>query len=161
MKRAKAVSFLLLDVDGVLTDGRITFTADGTELKSFHIQDGFGLKQLQAAGIGVGLLSGRTSPIVDRRAKELDIIEVHQGVGDKLRVYERLVARLRLADREVAYVGDDVPDLPVLQRVGLAVSVHDAHPAIRRAVHYVTSRCGGAGAVREVCDLLRQAKGVR
>lgn len=159
--RAKAVTFLLLDVDGVLTDGRVTFTSEGHEVKAFHIHDGHGIKQLSRAGIEVGILSGRHSPIVDRRAKELGIVEVHQGVEDKLAVYEALLARRRLRDRNVAYMGDDVPDLAVLKRVGFAVVVRNGHNAVKRSAHYVTTRPGGEGAVREVSDLLLRAKGIR
>ncbi len=163
LKRAQRIKFLLLDVDGVLTDGKITFTSDGQELRSFDIQDGHGLKDLGRSGVGLGLLSGRCSPIVERRAKELDIDEIHQGIADKLPVYEALISRRGLLDREVAYVGDDVPDLPVLRRVGLAMSVPNGHAVVKRAAHYVTTRRGGEGAVREISDLLLRArrKGVR
>ncbi|MBI3606809.1 MAG: HAD hydrolase family protein [Nitrospirae bacterium] len=163
LKRAQRITFLLLDVDGVLTDGKITLTSDGHEVKSFDIQDGYGLKELARSGVEIGLLSGRRSPIVERRAKELDIDEIHQGISDKLPVYEALIARRGLLDREVAYVGDDVPDLSVLRRVGLAVSVRNGHAVAKRAAHYVTIRRGGEGAVREISDLLLRARsrGVR
>jgi 3-deoxy-D-manno-octulosonate 8-phosphate phosphatase (KDO 8-P phosphatase) len=157
-QRLHRITFLLLDVDGVLTDGKITFTSDGQEMKSFDIQDGHGLRQLTRAGVGVGLLSGRRSPIVDRRAQELDISEVHQGVADKLPVYEALLARRGLHDDEVAYVGDDVPDLPVLRRAGLAVAVRNGHDAVKRIAHYVTTKRGGEGAVRELSDLLLRVR---
>ena len=157
--RAKAIRLLLLDVDGVLTDGRIIYDADGRESKAFHIQDGYGINRLRASGCLVGFLSGRASAAVERRAKELDVTIVHQGVDDKLPVYERILADHRLHDHEVAYVGDDLPDLPVLGRVGLAVAVASAQPDVRRAAHWVTVRAGGEGAVREVTDLLLAAKG--
>lgn len=159
LRRAKRIRFLLLDVDGVLTDGKITFTSDGHEVKSFDIQDGHGLKELAIAGVAVGLLSGRRSPAVDRRAKELGIEEVHQGIADKLPAYEALIARLGLGDEDVAYVGDDVPDLPVLRRAGLAVTVRNGHARVKRVAHYVTARRGGEGAVREVTDLVLRARG--
>jgi 3-deoxy-D-manno-octulosonate 8-phosphate phosphatase (KDO 8-P phosphatase) len=159
--KAKAVRLLLLDVDGVLTDGRVTFTSDGHEVKSFHIHDGHGIKALSRAGIDIGIVSGRHSSIVDRRAKELGITEVHQGADDKLAVYDALLARRGLRDDDVAYMGDDIPDLPVMKRVGFAVAVRNGHDAVRRAAHYVTIRRGGDGAVREVTDLLLRAKGVR
>ena len=158
LKRAQRITFLLLDVDGVLTDGKITFTSDGHEVKSFDIQDGHGLKELARSGVGIGLLSGRRSPMVERRAKELDITEVHQGVADKLPVYEALISKRGLIDQEVAYVGDDVPDLPVLRRVGLAVAVRNGHAIVKRVAHYVTIRRGGEGAVREISDLLLRAR---
>ncbi|HTP41246.1 MAG TPA: HAD-IIIA family hydrolase [Nitrospiria bacterium] len=154
LNRARPIRLLLLDVDGVLTDGRIVYDADGRESKAFHIHDGFGINQLRASGCLVGFLSGRASSAVERRAKELDVTIVHQGVGDKLPVYEQLLAEHRLQDHEIAYVGDDLPDLPVLARAGLAVAVSSAVPEVRRAVHWITGRPGGGGAVREVTDLL-------
>jgi 3-deoxy-D-manno-octulosonate 8-phosphate phosphatase (KDO 8-P phosphatase) len=158
LNRARPIRLLLLDVDGVLTDGRIIYDADGRELKTFHIHDGFGINQLRASGCLVGFLSGRASAAVERRAKELDVTIVHQGVDDKLPVYERILSDHRLSDREVAYVGDDLPDLPVLGRVGLAIAVASAPLQVRRAVHWTTGRAGGEGAVREVTDLLMMAR---
>ncbi len=154
INRAKPIRLLLLDVDGVLTDGRIIYDADGRESKAFHIHDGLGINRLRAAGCLVGFLSGRASAAVERRAKELDVTIVYQGVDDKLAVYERILAEHRLSDHEVAYVGDDLPDLSVLGRVGLAVAVASAQPDVRRAAHWVTGLAGGKGAVREVTDLL-------
>jgi 3-deoxy-D-manno-octulosonate 8-phosphate phosphatase (KDO 8-P phosphatase) len=158
--RAKGVAFLLLDVDGVLTDGLVTFTSEGLEIKSFHSHDGYGIKQLVRAGVDVGIVTARRSPTVERRATELGIVEVHQGADDKLAVYDALLTRRRLRDSEVAYVGDDVPDLPILKRVGFAVTVLNGHDTVKRSAHYTTSRRGGEGAVREVCDLLLRAKGI-
>lgn len=154
LNRARPIRLLLLDVDGVLTDGRLLYDADGRESKAFHIHDGFGINQLRASGCLVGFLSGRVSAAVERRAKELDVTIVYLGVDDKLAVYERILADHRLGDHEVAYVGDDLPDLPVLSRVGLAVAVASAAPEVRRAAHWITSRAGGEGAVRDVTDLL-------
>jgi 3-deoxy-D-manno-octulosonate 8-phosphate phosphatase (KDO 8-P phosphatase) len=159
--RANAVSLLLLDVDGVMTDGLVTFTSDGHEVKSFHIHDGHGIKLLAAAGIEVGILSGRHSPMVERRARELGLAEVHQGADDKVVVYESILARRGLSDRQVAYMGDDVPDVPILKRVGLALSVRNGHDSAKRSAHYVTARRGGDGAVREVADLLLRARRVK
>jgi len=159
LNRARPIRLLLLDVDGVLTDGRIIYDADGRESKAFHIHDGYGINRLRASGCLVGFLSGRASAAVERRAKELDVTILHQGVDDKLPVYERILADHRLSDHEVAYVGDDLPDLPVLARAGLAVAVASAAPDVRRAVHWITDRAGGGGAVREVTDLLLAAKG--
>jgi 3-deoxy-D-manno-octulosonate 8-phosphate phosphatase (KDO 8-P phosphatase) len=158
LSRAKPIQLLLLDVDGVLTDGRIIYDENGRESKAFHIHDGHGINRLRASGCLVGFLSGRVSSAVERRAKELDVTIVHLDVGDKLAVYEQLLAHHRLSDREVAYVGDDLPDLPVLARVGLAVAVASAVPEVRRAAHWITSRAGGQGAVREVTDLLVMAR---
>ncbi len=157
-ERARRIRLLLLDVDGVLTDGRIIYDSDGRELKAFDVHDGHGLVQLRKAGLLIGLISGRQSKAVEARAGELKIDIVHQGVDDKLAVYERLLAGHRLSDEQVAYVGDDLPDLPVLARAGLAVAVASAHPDVRRAVHWVTKQPGGAGAVREVTDLLLAAR---
>lgn len=156
--RAKPIRLLLLDVDGVLTDGRIIYDADGRESKAFHIHDGLGINRLRAAGCLVGFLSGRASAAVERRAKELDVTIICQGVDDKLAVYEQILADHRLSDHEVAYVGDDLPDLAVLGRVGLAVAVASAQPAVRRAAHWVTGLPGGEGAVREVTELLLAAR---
>jgi 3-deoxy-D-manno-octulosonate 8-phosphate phosphatase (KDO 8-P phosphatase) len=154
LNRARPIRLLLLDIDGVLTDGRLLYDDEGRESKTFHIHDGFGINQLLASGCLVGFLSGRVSAAVERRAKELDVTIVHLGIDDKLAVYERILADHRLGDHEVAYVGDDLPDLPVLSRVGLAVAVASAAPEVRRAAHWVTGRGGGEGAVREVTDLL-------
>lgn len=161
IERARRVRLLLLDVDGVLTDGRIFYDSEGRELKAFDIHDGHGLVRLREAGLLVGLISGRQSKAVERRAGELKIDIVHQGVDDKLALYERLLADHRLSDEQVAYVGDDLPDLGVLERAGLSVAVASAHPEIRCAVHWVTRRPGGAGAVREVADLLLAARRAR
>ncbi len=152
--RAAAIRLALFDVDGVFTDGRLYYSADGGETKTFHTHDGHGIKLLLASGINVGIISGRTSPAVARRMRELGIEHVHQGVSDKLAVLRELLERTGTAPAATAFVGDDLPDIPVLQRVGLAVAVADAHPAILPAVHYTTRKPGGFGAVREVCDLI-------
>ncbi|HEX4607972.1 MAG TPA: HAD hydrolase family protein [Urbifossiella sp.] len=152
--RAGRVRLLLLDVDGVLTDGRIVYADDGTELKRFHVRDGSGLKFWRDTGKRAAVLSGRSSPAVDRRATELGLAPVVQGQGDKLPAFERVLADLGLAADEVCAVGDDLPDLPVLARAGLAVAVADACPEVRAAAHYVTTAPGGAGAVREAVEWL-------
>ncbi|MEW6325360.1 MAG: HAD-IIIA family hydrolase [Nitrospirota bacterium] len=156
--RARRIRLLLLDVDGVLTDGRLFYDEHGNSMKSFHIHDGQGLAALRKTGVLIGLISGRASKAVEVRAGELGITIVHQGVDDKRAVYEQLLAAHRLSDERVAYVGDDLPDLPVLARAGLAVAVANAHVDVRRAAHWVTKQPGGAGAVREVADLLLAAK---
>jgi 3-deoxy-D-manno-octulosonate 8-phosphate phosphatase (KDO 8-P phosphatase) len=153
-ERAKQIRFLLLDVDGVLTDGLIYLDSDGRETKAFHIHDGHGLHMLQDAGIGVGLISGRASRVIDFRAKELGIAEVHQGVSRKLPVYLYLLKKYKLQDQQVAYIGDDMIDIPILERAGLAVAVANAVKAVKERVHMVTVRSGGQGAVREVTDFL-------
>ncbi|WP_255592318.1 HAD family hydrolase [Thermosulfurimonas sp. F29] len=150
---------LLLDVDGILTEGYIVVDAEGREIKSFFVQDGMGIKLLQKAGIEVGLLSSRSSPPVTFRAKELGIDIVIQGELEKYRLYQELLSEKALRDEEVAYMGDDWVDIPVLKRVGLAVTVPEAWPPVKDYAHYVTRRPGGRGAVREVCDLILKAQG--
>lgn len=158
-QRARAVRLLVLDVDGVLTDGRLYYGGDEIELKAFHIQDGLGLKMLRESGVEVAIITGRTSPAVERRAQNLGVPYVYQGVGDKLAVFEQLLERVGLSASATAGMGDDLPDLPVLRRCGLAVTVPEAPALIRSHAHYVTSLPGGTGAVREVCELLMQAQG--
>jgi 3-deoxy-D-manno-octulosonate 8-phosphate phosphatase (KDO 8-P phosphatase) len=160
LERARAVTLVSFDVDGVLTDGRITYTSQGDEIKSFHVQDGSAIKALQANGIQVAIITGRRSVMVDRRAAELGIAHVFQGSDDKVAVLERLLARLGIDASAVAHVGDDLPDLPLFERVGLAIGVPNGHPAVLARVDHVTGIAGGCGAAREVCELLLRAKGV-
>ena len=144
----------MLDVDGVLTDGRLWYSANGEELKSFHVRDGLGIKSLLAAGTEVAIISGRASAAVARRAAELGIRHVVQGCDDKGRAFDTLCASLGVSPSAVACIGDDTPDLPMLTRAGLAVAVADAHPDVRAVANRVTTLPGGRGAVREVCDWL-------
>ena len=157
--RAKRIRLLLLDVDGVLTDGRLYFGPKGEALKVFHVLDGHGLKMVRRAGLEVALLSGRRSDPAYHRARELGLNRFFEGLRDKVAVLESLRRDLNLTLHEVAMVGDDLVDLPVLARVGLAVAVADAVPEVRAAAHWVTSLPGGRGAVRQVCDLLLKAQG--
>jgi 3-deoxy-D-manno-octulosonate 8-phosphate phosphatase (KDO 8-P phosphatase) len=152
--RAARIRLLLLDVDGVLTDGSIVYSGDGTELKRFHVRDGSGLKLWRLAGNRAAILSGRTSPAVEVRAAELGIAPVFQGRDDKRAALADVLAAVQVAPSEVCAVGDDLPDLPVLLRCGLAAAVADAAPEVRDAAHYVTSTPGGRGAVREVVEWL-------
>jgi 3-deoxy-D-manno-octulosonate 8-phosphate phosphatase (KDO 8-P phosphatase) len=161
LERAKGIKLLLLDVDGVLTDGSIIYTPDGKESKAFSTRDGLGLRLVQKAGLQVGLITARTSEVVQRRAENLGISLVYQGAGEKLVVFQRILAEQGLQPAQVAYVGDDWLDLPLLTRVGLAVAVADGAAEVREVAHYVTELPGGRGAVREVCDLLVEALGVR
>jgi 3-deoxy-D-manno-octulosonate 8-phosphate phosphatase (KDO 8-P phosphatase) len=161
LEKAGRIRFLLLDVDGVLTDGTIYLDSTGREMKAFNIYDGAGIDQVQKRGIRVGLVTGRSSPIVEIRARELEIAEVHQGAADKLKVYDELIKKYRLTDLEMAYMGDDLIDLPVLRRVGLAVATANAHPLVKKQVDWVTQKPGGRGAVREVTDLLLAARSGR
>jgi 3-deoxy-D-manno-octulosonate 8-phosphate phosphatase (KDO 8-P phosphatase) len=155
---AARVRLLVLDVDGVLTDGRLYYGARGEVLKVFHVRDGLGMKLLMAAGITVAVISGRRSAMTIRRCRELGIRHVLQGVQDKLAAFHRLRDGLELASGACACVGDDLPDVPLMREVGLAFAVADAHPQARKAAHVVTRLPGGKGAVREVCDFLLTAR---
>ena len=159
LPKAVPIKILLLDVDGVLTDGTITYTHEGTEIKSFHTRDGLGIRLLQEAGIEVGIITARTSEAVKRRAQDLQLAHVYQGCRNKIEAYEELLAKVNLSDAQVAYMGDDWLDLPLLTRVGFSASVADGVHEVRQVVDYVTSQLGGRGAVREVCDLIIAAKG--
>ena len=163
MRAAEPVRLLVLDVDGVLTDGRLYFGPRGEALKAFHVRDGFGLVQLRRAGVEVAVISGRRSGAVSARCRELKLRHLHQGASDKLAVLKGLCARLHLAPRDCACVGDDLPDIPLMRAVRLSFAVADAHPQVRRAADVVTRAAGGRGAVREVCDLLlaRRARRAR
>jgi 3-deoxy-D-manno-octulosonate 8-phosphate phosphatase (KDO 8-P phosphatase) len=150
----RAIQLLVLDVDGVLTDGRLYFGPRGEALKVFHVRDGQGIVQLRRAGLEVAVISGRRSRMVNARCRELGVRHLHQGVSDKGAVLQRLLARLKLPPAACACVADDLPDLPVMRSVALSFAVADAHPAVRRAADVVTRLPGGHGAVREVCDRL-------
>ena len=158
---AAAIRLLVLDVDGVLTDGRLYFGARGEALKAFHAHDGYGIRKLIAAGVEVAVISGRRSAAVSVRCREIGIERVIQGASDKLAAFERLRRRAGITARTCACVGDDLPDVPLFGVVGLAFAVADAHPLARRAADRVTKLPGGLGAVREVCDqlLAAQARG--
>ena len=163
IKRAKKIRVLLVDVDGVLTDGHIYLISqpDGsaTEMKAFSAYDGAGLKLARMAGLRTGLITGRESAATTRRARELDMEFVYQGSAEKIVAYRKLVHRAGVDESEIAYVADDLPDLPILARVGLAVAVANAVPEVKREAHYVTRASGGHGAVREVVELLLKAQG--
>jgi 3-deoxy-D-manno-octulosonate 8-phosphate phosphatase (KDO 8-P phosphatase) len=153
-----AIALLVLDVDGVLTDGRLYYSARGEVLKVFDVKDGYGIKLLMKAGVEVAIISGRRSAMVSRRARDLGIRHVFQGSADKLPIFERLRKRLKLAASSCAIIGDDLPDVPVMRAVGLAFAVADAHPTAIQAADMVTPQAGGRGAVRSVCDLLVAAR---
>lgn len=158
-QRARAIKLLVLDVDGVLTDGRLWFGNSGEELKAFNIQDGLGVKLLQRGGVQVAIITGRQSALVARRAGELGIEHLVQGREDKLQALEELCARLGLALTEVAYMGDDLPDLAAIRRAGLGITVANGHHFVAEHAAYRTQRCGGEGAVREACELILRAQG--
>ncbi len=157
-RRLKTIKVLLLDVDGVMTDGGIYYGESGEELKKFNSQDGYGIVHLQRRGVKVGILTGRFSRTVEKRAHELGISEVYQNMENKGEAYAAIKARLEVSDREVAYIGDDEPDLPVLKLAGFSAAPANAVPAVRNAVDYVCKRAGGSGAVREVIDLILEGR---
>ena len=157
--RLLKIKLVLIDNDGVLTDGRIVYGDYGDELKFFDVQDGFGMVLLRRAGFPVVIISGKKSRINQRRAKELEVSRIFQKATDKLKVYEKLIKKHKVSAEEVLFIGDDLIDLPVLRRVGFAAAVSNAVPDVKEAVHYVTERAGGRGGVREVIDLLLKAQG--
>ncbi|MGB9807169.1 MAG: KdsC family phosphatase [Thermosulfidibacteraceae bacterium] len=152
------ISLLILDVDGVLTGGEILVDDDGKEVKCFNVRDGHGIVMLHRVGVKTAIITGRISKAVDVRAKELGIEIVYQGAHNKLKVYEEIKKKYGFKDEEIAYIGDDVVDIPILKRVGFAVAVSDAHPEVKKYVHYVTRAKGGRGAVREIADMIIRAK---
>ncbi len=158
-ERARQIRLVIFDVDGVLTDGSLFLGDDGQEYKAFNSKDGHGMKMLQASGIEIAIITGRSSEVVRIRMQSLGIAHVFQGIEDKAAAYAELKQRLDLRDEQIAYVGDDVVDLPVMTRVGLAVCVADGHPLVRQHAHWTTSLGGGHGAAREVCELLMDAQG--
>jgi 3-deoxy-D-manno-octulosonate 8-phosphate phosphatase (KDO 8-P phosphatase) len=159
MQKARDIKLLVLDVDGVLTDGRLYFGNSGEELKAFHIQDGLGIKLLQRGGVAVAIITGRQSTLVARRAQELGIAHLLQGREDKLVALRALCAELNLELSEVAYMGDDLPDLAAIRAAGLGITVADGHSFVAQHADYKTERPGGHGAVREACELILRAQG--
>lgn len=157
-KTVHPITALILDVDGVLTTGAITYLSSGEEMKSFHVRDGSGLKYWRRAGHVVAFLTGRSSPIVERRAEELGVLKVVMGAKDKSPGFDEILAELRLRPEQCAYVGDDLPDIPVLRRVGLGIAVADAVDEVKDAAAAVTERSGGCGAVREVVEAILKAQ---
>jgi 3-deoxy-D-manno-octulosonate 8-phosphate phosphatase (KDO 8-P phosphatase) len=159
LARARAVRMLSCDVDGVLTDGKVFYADDGSEMKAFSAVDGLGLKMLHEAGIVVAWITGSSAPAVTKRAKTLSVAHVLLGAENKLAPWERLRSELGMTAEECAHIGDDLPDLPLLMRCGLSATVPHAPAAVKRRAHYVTRADGGAGAVREVCELILSARG--
>jgi len=160
LEKAAKIKLVIFDVDGVLTDGRLYLTEDGKEIKTFHSRDGHGMKMLQGAGVQIGIITGRTSSIVAHRMAELGVEHVYQGRREKLPAFNELIAKLGLPAEQVAYVGDDVVDLPVMRRVGLAIATQDAHAFVKQHAHWQTPSCGGRGAARDVCELIMEGHGV-
>ena len=157
--RAAKVRLMIFDVDGILTDGSLHFGADGEIIKTFNVLDGHGIKLLQQSGVATAIISARQSPIVLRRATDLGIHHVFQGIHDKRSAFEQLLAQTGTDASACGFIGDDVIDLPILSRVGFAASVPNAHPEVRSRVHYVTQASGGRGAARELCDFILRAQG--
>jgi 3-deoxy-D-manno-octulosonate 8-phosphate phosphatase (KDO 8-P phosphatase) len=159
-EKAARIRLLIFDVDGVLTDGSLFVGDDGQEYKAFNSRDGHGIKMLQKYGVEIAIITGRTSQVVEHRMANLGITHIYQGKLEKLPAYEELRKKLGISPEETAYVGDDVVDLPVMRRVGLAIAVQDAHPLVRQHSHWQTPSTGGRGAARDVCEMLMEAKGV-
>lgn len=157
--RCQPIELILADVDGVLTDGSVIFDNQGIEIKRFHIRDGLGIKLWQRAGYTFGIVTARSSHIVKLRAAELGIELVRQGFEEKFSVFQQILDELHLDAQQTCYVGDDLPDLPVMQQAGLAIAVADAAAEVRVAAHYITRQAGGAGAVREAIEVILKAKG--
>ncbi|GBC62629.1 phenylphosphate carboxylase subunit delta [Desulfonema ishimotonii] len=158
-EKLERTELLLLDVDGVLTDGGIIYDDDGKEIKIFNVRDGLGIRMAMDAGIGIGIVTGRSSGALRHRCRNLGIDYIFDGVKHKAAVLEKITDQTGVAPGQMAFVGDDLPDLPLMRRVGLSVAVSDAHEMVIGAAHLVTSRGGGCGAVREICDALLKARG--
>jgi 3-deoxy-D-manno-octulosonate 8-phosphate phosphatase (KDO 8-P phosphatase) len=157
--RASRVRLMIFDVDGILTDGSLHYGADGELIKTFNVLDGHGIKLLQQSGVATAIISARQSPIVLRRATDLGISHVFQGIHDKAAAFRQLLEQTGIAPQNCSFIGDDVIDLPILSRVGFAASVPNAHAEVRARVHHVTQAGGGRGAVRELCDFILRAQG--
>jgi len=155
----RKIRLIIFDVDGVLTDGSLYLDDEGREYKAFHSRDGLGMKMLLAKGIILAIVTGRKSRLVEKRARDLGITEVYQGIKDKLAVFKTLKEKFHLGDDETACVGDDIPELEIFQRAGIAFTVSDAHERMKEEADYVTRLPGGRGAVREITDLIMKAHG--
>ncbi len=159
LDKARQVRLLILDVDGVLTDGRLFFDDQGREYKCFHARDGHGIKLLRQSGVEVAVISGRNSNSVSLRMRNLGIEHVYQGHEDKIAAFREVLEKTGVAPEQAAHVGDDLLDLPIMRRVGFSVAVNDANFAVKQHADWCTDTAGGLGAVREVCDLIMQAQG--
>jgi len=158
-EKLKKIKMLILDVDGVMTDGRIIMDDEGRQLKNFDVRDGHGLKIIQRYGIKVVILTGRKSEVVNHRAHDLEIKEIYQGALNKKEVFQKILIKHKLAASAVAFVGDDIIDIPVLRQVGFSAAVADAVDVVKKSVHYITKHKGGRGAVREICEMILQSQG--
>jgi 3-deoxy-D-manno-octulosonate 8-phosphate phosphatase (KDO 8-P phosphatase) len=160
LDKAKKIELVIFDVDGVMTDGSLFMGDDGQEYKAFNSLDGHGMRMLQEGGINAAIITGRKSRVVEHRMKDLGVSRVYQGYRDKIPAYEALMDDVGLVTEQVAYVGDDVVDLPIMTRVGFAIAVQDAHAYVKKHAHWITQNNGGQGAVRDVCELILEAKGL-
>lgn len=158
LEKASQIKLVVFDVDGVLTDGSLFVGDDGEEYKAFYSRDGLGMKMLQATGVEIAVITARTSNVVIHRMESLGIKHIYQGRLEKLPAFETILQELDIRAEHAAYVGDDVIDLPVMQRTGLAIAVHDAHPFVKQHAHWQTPNKGGHGAARDVCELIMQAQ---
>jgi 3-deoxy-D-manno-octulosonate 8-phosphate phosphatase (KDO 8-P phosphatase) len=159
LKRAKNIKLVVFDVDGVLTDGSLFYGDDGQEYKAFNSRDGHGMKMLQESGVQIGIITGRTSEVVLHRMKNLQVQHIYQGRLEKLPAFEELISMLGVKPDQVAYVGDDVVDLPIMIRVGLAITVPNAHDLAKQHAHWITPKPAGAGAARDICEMIMKAQG--
>lgn len=159
IEKAKKIRLAIFDVDGVLTPGTLSYDKQGIMQKNFHVHDGQGMKLLKKTGVDIAIITTCSSEVIKQRMQDLAITHVYQGITDKLPIYEEIKKLLNLTDDEVAYTGDDLPDLPILKRSGLAITVANAPAIIKEHVHWVTKHKGGKGAAREVCDFIMQSQG--
>ncbi|WP_455223291.1 3-deoxy-manno-octulosonate-8-phosphatase KdsC [Kaarinaea lacus] len=159
LKKAKNIKLIIFDVDGVLTDGSLFYGDDGQEYKAFNSRDGHGMKMLQETGVQIAIITGRTSEVVLHRMKNLKVQHIYQGRLEKLPAFEELINKLGIEKDHVAYVGDDVVDLPIMIRVGLAITVPSAHDLAKQHAHWITTQAAGAGAAREICEMIMKAQG--
>ncbi len=157
--KLKDIKILLMDVDGVLTDGKIIYNDDGSETKIFNVKDGFGLRLLMDSGIYTGIVTGRRSNALIHRCRNLGIHHLFDGISDKRKILDKIVKKTKVSPNEIAFVGDDLPDIPLLKMVGLPLAVADAHEMVRKIAAMVTVNKGGEGAVREICETILKAKG--
>jgi len=158
-EKLKRIKMLILDVDGVMTDGRIIMDNEGRETKNFNVRDGHGIKLIQRYGIKVAILTGRQSKVVEHRAKDLEIDDVYQKVFNKKEIFQKILKKHKLSADAAAFMGDDIVDIPVLKSVGFSAAVADAVDVVKKSVDYITNNKGGYGAVREVCELILKAQG--
>lgn len=159
-EKAKNIKLVIFDVDGVMTDGGLFFDDNGGEYKAFNSLDGHGLRMLQECGVKVAIITGRKSELVKHRMSDLGVTLIYQGYRDKTPAFEALLKEVNLKKSEITYVGDDVVDLPIMSQLDFAIAVQNAHPFVKQHAHWITDRCGGHGAVRDVCEFILEAKGL-